>query len=399
MKVAYFSPLNPVRSGISDYSEELLPYLAEKFEIEIFIDDYAPNNKSITDKFEIYNYKEFDSRKKRYDACLYHQGNNPYHEYIYNMILQHPGIVVMHDYLLHHLVAHMTLGRGDKDGYIDIMRLSGGQAAVDIAEAWIGGLYGEIQAFQFPCNERVIENSLGVIVHNDYARRSIQRRYPSAKVGKVNLPLGPEPAGVIEGSKDKIREFLKMPKGEFIVASFGFITPPKRLDKSLDAFAKFKALYPSSKYYLVGEENPHYNIREIIRALGMEIDKDVVITGYVDFVDFHNYIKAIDLSINLRYPTAGETSAALIRTLGAGNPTVVSNYRQFSEFPDDCCMKVDFGNDEVDQLFYFMQLICKDKSKAAWFANNARRYVREDFSLDGAADGYYRFIKEVTGKI
>ena len=42
MKLAVFTPLNPARCGVSDYSEALLPRLARHCEIEVFVDNYEP---------------------------------------------------------------------------------------------------------------------------------------------------------------------------------------------------------------------------------------------------------------------------------------------------------------------------------------------------------------------
>ena len=58
MKLAYFSPLLPHRSGISDYSEELLPYLARAAEITLFVDGFQPSNHAVTSRFEICDYQK-----------------------------------------------------------------------------------------------------------------------------------------------------------------------------------------------------------------------------------------------------------------------------------------------------------------------------------------------------
>jgi hypothetical protein len=36
-RIAYFSPLGPDPSGISDYSEELLPHLARHWDMDLFV--------------------------------------------------------------------------------------------------------------------------------------------------------------------------------------------------------------------------------------------------------------------------------------------------------------------------------------------------------------------------
>ena len=73
MKLAYFSPLTPQRSGISDYSEELLPYLAEGAEITLFVDGFQPMNRELTSRFEVLDYRRTPSHLRRlseFDAVL-----------------------------------------------------------------------------------------------------------------------------------------------------------------------------------------------------------------------------------------------------------------------------------------------------------------------------------------
>ncbi|HEV8630792.1 MAG TPA: hypothetical protein VGV61_10780, partial [Thermoanaerobaculia bacterium] len=66
----------------------------------------------------------------------------------------------------------------------------------------------------------------------------------------------------------------------------------------------------------------------------------VHLLGYVDFAGLEEAIAATDLCLNLRYPTAGETSASLLRILAVGRPAVVSDYAQFRDLPDEAVLKV-----------------------------------------------------------
>ena len=86
LKLAYFSPVNPVQSGISDYSEELLPYLARYADIDLYVDDYTPTNQEITRQFEVYPAGKFSRQAGRYDTYLFHMGNSAAHSYIYRAL-------------------------------------------------------------------------------------------------------------------------------------------------------------------------------------------------------------------------------------------------------------------------------------------------------------------------
>ncbi|MCK4386282.1 MAG: hypothetical protein KAW52_08475, partial [candidate division Zixibacteria bacterium] len=57
MKIALFSPLNPVKTGISDYTEEMLLELAQFFTIDLYIaPDYEPENKSLLSGFQVFTF-------------------------------------------------------------------------------------------------------------------------------------------------------------------------------------------------------------------------------------------------------------------------------------------------------------------------------------------------------
>jgi len=97
MKIAYFSPLSPIKSGISMYSENnLIPYLKKYADVDVFVEEnIVPTNSFIKKNVPVFSYKEFN--EKNYDVILYHIGNSPHHEYIYKISLQYPGVVVLHD--------------------------------------------------------------------------------------------------------------------------------------------------------------------------------------------------------------------------------------------------------------------------------------------------------------
>ena len=126
MRVAYLSPLPPEASGIADYSAELLPLLAAELEVELFAPAATARRRttgpagiplrSVTELAGL-------AAGGRYGAVIYHLGNHHrFHGWIYEALLETPGVVVLHEYVLHHLVQALTLGRGDADGYAEELR-------------------------------------------------------------------------------------------------------------------------------------------------------------------------------------------------------------------------------------------------------------------------------------
>src|SRR6185437_14407628 len=100
-RVAYFSPMPPERSGISDYSVELLERLLPLLEIDIFTNVAEP---TIYNGWQMYPYSAYatQSRQAPYQLNVYAMGNHPtYHDEIFDLALRIPGLVIMHDMSLY----------------------------------------------------------------------------------------------------------------------------------------------------------------------------------------------------------------------------------------------------------------------------------------------------------
>ncbi len=117
-------------------------------------------------------------------------------------------------------------------------------------------------------------------------------------------------------------------------------------------------------------------------------------TGYVDWNTFNDYCHLIDVGIDLRYPTMGESSASVCRMLGAGKPCVVSDLGWFAELPDDCVVKLDVAAGEQGLVQCLSDLIA-DQSLRRKMGENARRYIREQHGIESAAAQYVKFLGEV----
>ncbi|NJL33871.1 MAG: glycosyltransferase family 4 protein, partial [Chloroflexaceae bacterium] len=119
--------------------------------------------------------------------------------------------------------------------------------------------------------------------------------------------------------------------------------------------------------------------------------------GYVPRADFEAYVAAADVCVNLRHPTAGETSASLLRLLGAGRPTLVSRTGAFAELPPHVAIQIDTDAHEGDLMLAVLRLLAEQPALAAAIGDHARAYVAEQHSLDGAALGYVRFLARLYG--
>jgi glycosyltransferase involved in cell wall biosynthesis len=383
MRLAWFSPLPPQRSGIADYSAELLPHLAEHLELELFVDDGVRVDPQIRARFPVHGDRAFPEmwERGRFDAVLYHLGNNvDYHARTWRTMARFPGVVVLHEAMLHHLVRGMTLSRGDLDGYVEEMRYAYGRTGHALARRSLDtGI--PLDVWSYPLFERVVDSSLALIVHNDFTRQRVLASRPLARISMVPHHLSLGEIGTVD------RAALGIAPDAFVMASYGFITPAKRLEVSLRAFARLKAERPDAVYLLVGECSPHYDLPPL--------PEGAVLVGHTELDEFLRYMQVADVAVNLRYPTSGETSGTLIRLLGLGKPVIVSNLGAFAEIPDGACAKVDLDEFEEDLLFEYLRRLAADEGLRRQMGENARRFVAPH-TLEASARGYAEVVKSVV---
>jgi glycosyltransferase involved in cell wall biosynthesis/SAM-dependent methyltransferase len=396
MRLAYFTPLPPSKSGIADYNRELLPYLAKGAEIDVFvsIDREQRENQHETD-FSVYNAIHFDeiNAQHPYDLCIYHQGNNPYHEYIYDRAIATPGLLVLHENCLHHLIAWKTLGRDDRDGYWDEMFYGYGLQGARIAEMRAGGVGSEYQQFALPLNRRLVNRSLGIIVHNEYAASQLEGLREEIPVEVIPHHLSPKVFDLDGWDRSETRRSLGIAEDAWVIASLGFVTQSKRIPAVLAAFKKLLSIMPNAIYLIVGEDHWKWSVAPLIDE--MELTDKVRITGYTTDRDFFRYLNALDVMVNLRYPTAGETSGTLIRALGAGKPVIVTNHGQFGELPDEICLKVNPGPDEEHELYARLRELAYRPTLRERLSRRAAAWARENCEIGRSAAHYLAFAEQI----
>ena len=376
MKLAVLTPLPPVRSGIAHYNSMLLPALAARHQLTVVVDQPEFDT---PDGCTVIQRQMLD--RSRFDRILYHLGNNPYHEFAYAEAMAHPGVLVLHDFVLHHLIVESTLARGDAAAYIEQMQASHGGSGAALARGREAGFHGEIGNFLYPASGLVANKSQAVIVHNRYAGESLRRLGVSTPITVVGHPYLPSETTFDRG---KVRKRLGFAEDEIVVGMFGFVTAAKRPEVVFEAFARASRANSRLRLLIVGEPAPNIDLESLTKNL---LPRSWKALGYVEDDQFEEYLTATDKVVNLRYPSAGETSGALIRVLAAGKPVAVSDYAQFAELPDAIAAKIPFGPGEVAALSLFLIDESRDVQDAQ------KKWLAEHASLQSAVAGYERALQ------
>ena len=362
----------PTKSGIADYSAVLVEHLNEIATVDVFTSRPAV--------FE----------PASYDALLYQLGNNPHHEFVYEMALEYPGTVVMHESNLHHLLASLTICRDDWDSYVLECEHDGGPEALAFAQRVrkleVGPDYEGV-----PMLRRILEHSKAAIVHSKAVEFDLRNAGFAGPIARI-----PHGAWLPEPDRMTYRHKLGLDEATPLIGVFGFLKPYKRIVESLRAFRRLVRLRDDVKMILVGEAHPDFPLAELIRSLGLS--EHVRMLGFTPLEDFAGYISAVDIVLNLRFPTVGESSGTLLRSLGLGQPVLVSNVGSFAEFPDSICLKVPVDSHEEDTIFEYLNLLVSRPELGREIGARARDWVARECNWGLAAERYADFLKAVRDR-
>jgi len=365
VKVAYYSPPPSSRSGIADYSALLLPELERRVEIVV---------------------AEPGKRAPSADVALYHIGNDPdAHGWILDALHKRPGVVVLHEYVLHHLIAGTTIGRRRGRAYLDAMERELGVAGRLLGLGVLDNLLPllwETQPERFPLAGTVLDDARGLIVHSHYVARRARAAGYEGRLWRIPHPVWPQPVAEPAGDVH----------GEPLIGCFGFLNMNKRIPELLRAFAALRRERPGARLLLVGGAGERFDVERRLERLGLT--DGVTRLDYVPEERMWSLMAACDVLVNLRYPTMGETSGSVVRALALGKPLIVSDVGWFAELPDDAVLKVPVDEHEVATLIAALGVAA---DHGASLGAAAQRYVEREHSLPAAADGYAAALEVAAG--
>jgi glycosyltransferase involved in cell wall biosynthesis len=371
LRVAYYSPLPPETSGIADYSALLLPALARHVRIAVVRRGARRSPRGV-------------------DVALYHVGNDPEaHGWIVDALRRRPGVVVLHDLVLHHLVAGTTLGRGDGASYLDALEREAGVPGRLLGHGVIDGRVPplwESRPQDFPLTGEILRRATGLIVHSRYVEERVRAAGYRGPLWRIPHPAWPVPS-VAPAAKG----------ADPLIGCFGHLNASKRVPELLEAFARLRTRRPAARLLLVGPLSPRFRLAERVAGLGLAGQDALAHAGYVDEPRLWSLMAACDVCVSLRHPTMGETSGAALRALSLGRALVVSDAGWFSELPDDVALKVPVDAYELETLEVALDLLARDVAARTTLARNGRSYAEREHALDAVAESYAAALELAAG--
>ena len=321
------------------------------------------------------------------DVCLYHVGNDPdSHGWIVDELARRPGVVVLHEFVLHHLIAGMTIGRGHARGYLDAMERDFGVAGRLIGLGVLDNLLPliwETEPERFPLAGSVLDLAAqGLIVHSRYVEARVRAAGYEGPIWRIPHPAWPAehvaPADL---------------GGDPLIGCFGHQNMNKRIPQLLEAFTLLRRRRPGARLLLVGVASERFDLDRRLERLGIG-GEALIREGYVTEQRLTALMAACDVLVNLRSPTMGETSGSVIRALSLGKAVIVSDIGWFSELPDAAVLKVPVDEFEVATIAAALELAATHGRE---LGQAARAYAHSGHDLGRVADAYVAALEQAAG--
>lgn len=351
-RIAIWTPWPPQQSGIADYSVQLVRHLVclNEYEIEVFVDDSCfPLSGPVSD-LSVYRFSEYAARHaaRPFDLSIYHMGNNhKYHGQIYGQLLCQPGITILHDISLADFYFSLSKLSGQYQAFLDEIEFNYGQDTRASMQQMLahripfnGTPYNRIDV---TITRRIVERSFATVVHSAWACTYLKTRYPASTIVHV-----PEAAPIHQLDLEQVRHIraqLGWTAEQFVIGVFGGLQRIKRLHVVIEAFQQLHERFPGARLLIAGYagstlEDIYYLQQITARIHATGLHDAVHIATNLPEDDLQAYIATVDLIVNLRWPSAGETSAIMMRAFGAGKVVITSDIPQIREYDQRYCRRV-----------------------------------------------------------
>lgn len=388
----YFSPLPPLQTGIADYSAELVRSLSVYYDIVCVVDQDKVEDEWIQENCVILNHREFGDDLATGSVTIYNLGNSEYHAYMLRYINEKPGVTILHDLFLGHLMGWLRGKNNIDDSTLknEIYLSHGIQAIVD-------GQNTNFDQFilKWPISGFVFRKSTSVILHSKYAETLAIDLY--GPIVRRKLTLVPQIRERWHSDETVKNNKNRFPVNSFIVATFGMVTGHKHPEELLEAWIK-SSLSKNENSYLLYVGDISDQMRGLLnrRLQSNEISGRVIMTGHVESSEYQAYLHFATIVVQLRRDSRGETSRAMLDVLAAGKPLISNAHGSASEYARSV---VNIISDplQIHELTASLEHLATDEQYRLQLSREGQKFVEHDHNPARVANQVYKVLEQSTG--
>ncbi len=410
-RVAFWAPLPPLATGAGDYSAELLDYLKNDYNVEVFVDDGYLPDAAIWQSTRVNHHTAFARRHAQapFDVIVYQMGASEYHWYMYEPLKRWPGLVMLHDLTWSHVQHLMHHRHSDMKAFRALIGSLEGQAGVAAFDAiWSAppeDRPARLEEFlnSFYLLRDVIVASRAIVVPTDGLGQELVERYgPIRPVHTILMGVTDPYYDAPRREQNILRLEMGLEPESFVVGVFGSVVPVKRLRQIYQAFAALLADAPEAKLLIVGD-GPFGYLAEL-DGLAAELGIGAAIRrlGHIPVMDgagrkaFHRALQICDVVVNLRWPSHKQMSGTLARAIAASKPVVITDLPEWRHLPDSFCVRLPVDEREIPALADTLRRMARNRGQTETMSAAARLYFETRATLPMMVDRYRALIDSLA---
>jgi glycosyltransferase involved in cell wall biosynthesis len=394
MKIAWFTPFSRA-SAIGRFSRLVTEQLASKAKVDLWITEAGPAELHETSLRVVRHAAIPDANRflAEYDVIVYNLGDHaPNHGPIYTMSRVVPGIVILHDYVMHHFFASYYDDRGQYDYFLEILRRRYNAQIELTPNGWDGPilrLRDSNDVIHYPLFEEAITLCTGIVTHSEFVRNAVERA-AGAPVTSIPLAWEVEADGLTES-----RAELGIPEDRSLAVTVGHVNENKRIQMVMEALAANRDLASSIVYVVVGGSGGANGPRLERLVQELKLEDTVRFTGYAPDDKLRSYLRHADFCINLRWPAMEGGSASCVEQMLHGKAVIVTDTGVYSELPDSCVRKVR-PEHELEDLARYLRELAANPALCETMGKAAREYAEATFSPGAYATRFLQFCASLA---
>jgi glycosyltransferase involved in cell wall biosynthesis len=319
------------------------------------------------------------------DAAIYQIGNNnDYHIGAVHWLDRAPGLVMLHDFFLVHLLAGWA-SYNQIDSSSIVARWYGSEIAELFDRLFDKSDFIDQTSFRVPMLEWICSKALAVVTHSNWGCEWVMKSCPGpvcvASLPQFSAKRPPPP-----------RSRPHRAPGRLNILTIGQANPNKRAESVIKAIADSPVLLKGCTYRVVGHIGAER--AESLSKLGERLGVDLVISGEVEETELRSALDECDIICCLRWPTLEAGSSSLVQALLWGRPTIVTDAGFYREIPDDCVIKIRPEN-EIDGVRSALEQLYHDESMRQGLGARGYEWCLKTFTAENYATKLAIVIEEM----
>lgn len=384
MRILFFSPWPPQRTGIADYAYGLVKGLVQNgYDVTVITEADVPKLLAGVEIHPPIWLEHCDILE--YDRIVYQVGNNShFHLFMMPYLFRFRGVIHLHDLVLHHLMAYVLYANGNPQLYLELLNKWYGPHVVSLMEDMheqSEPIWESEKVTELPLFEEVLQYAEFSIIHSRFAQQKILATFPNLACHVI--PQVYEDMHISTHDREKTLS----------IGIFGGVDSNKRTEIVLHALSQCMPLQARVELNIVGSlHDDCIYLKDLVQELGLG---DVVtFHGRVSDEKFIQLLHATDLCISLRYPTMGETSAIVMRALQSAIPVVVSDVGWYKELPGFVQKIKPVTSSEIDELTRIIRDFAVSSTYSKKLKTEAIKYAEADLNFDLIIKKYSAILSE-----